>query len=179
MDQVVYADSKVRHVVYPLLDAKSENITKFFNAFFALVEEQILKGNILVHCAAGISRVSLSLSQSATLVISYFMKKNNWTFKDAVKFVRDKRPVVLPNLGFERQLKEYENNIHSIQNFSNVINLSNLGNMNRDLHTSEFEKRLIQTKDDERRQLFSPVRRDLLPDIKHMGQTSILRSLPL
>ena len=106
------------------------------------------------------------------------MKKNHWTFKEAVKFVRDKRPVVLPNLGFERQLKEYESSMNYLQNLSN-INISNLININRDSHTSQFEKRLVHTKDDERMQLFSPVRRDLLPDIKHMGQTSILRSLPL
>jgi hypothetical protein len=35
------------------------------------------------------------------------MKKNKWSFKEAVKFVRDKRPIILPNLGFERQLKEF------------------------------------------------------------------------
>jgi hypothetical protein len=36
------------------------------------------------------------------------MQKNNWSFKDAIAFVRASRPKVLPNLGFERQLKEYE-----------------------------------------------------------------------
>jgi len=35
------------------------------------------------------------------------MKKNNWGFKEAIAFVRKSRPIVLPNLGFERQLKEY------------------------------------------------------------------------
>lgn len=37
------------------------------------------------------------------------MKKNNLSFKQAIKLVRDIRPIVLPNLGFERQLKEFEN----------------------------------------------------------------------
>lgn len=36
------------------------------------------------------------------------MKKNNLSFKQAIKIVRDIRPIVLPNLGFERQLKEFE-----------------------------------------------------------------------
>ena len=48
---------------------------------------------------------SLALMQSSTLVIAYLMRKNNWSFKDAIAFVTKKRPNVLPNLGFERQLK--------------------------------------------------------------------------
>ena len=36
------------------------------------------------------------------------MKKNKWTFREAIAFVRRVKPNVLPNLGFERQLKEYE-----------------------------------------------------------------------
>ena len=36
------------------------------------------------------------------------MKKEDKTFKDAISFVRKARPNVLPNLGFERQLKQYE-----------------------------------------------------------------------
>jgi hypothetical protein len=38
--------------------------------------------------------------QSSTLVISYLMKKFNWPFKQAIKYVRKSRPNVLPNLGF-------------------------------------------------------------------------------
>lgn len=37
------------------------------------------------------------------------MKKKSWGFKEAIAFVRKSRPSVLPNLGFERQLKDYEN----------------------------------------------------------------------
>jgi protein-tyrosine phosphatase len=50
----------------------------------------------------------LATTQSSTLVLAYLMKKHNWSFKDAITFVRKSRPVVCPNLGFERQLKEYE-----------------------------------------------------------------------
>lgn len=53
------------------------------------------------------------LTQSATLVISYLMKKNKWNFKDTISEVRRHRPKVLPNLGFERQLKLYERRILS------------------------------------------------------------------
>ena len=51
--------------------------------------------------------------QSATLVISYLMRKHQWGFKQAIAEVRRFRPEVLPNLGFERQLKEYEKELNS------------------------------------------------------------------
>lgn len=80
MDHLVFS-STIQHVVYPLLDSKQENITDFFEAFFSLVEKNISLGNILVHCAAGISR-------SSTLVISYIMKKENKSFKETITLVR-------------------------------------------------------------------------------------------
>ena len=36
------------------------------------------------------------------------MYKKGWGFKRAIEFVRERRSVVCPNLGFEMQLKEYE-----------------------------------------------------------------------
>jgi hypothetical protein len=41
------------------------------------------------------------------------MKKFGWGFKEAISEVRKFRPEVLPNLGFERQLKEYERVLRS------------------------------------------------------------------
>lgn len=60
MEQVQY-DSSVTHIVYPLLDAKSENIGRYFSQFYELIERELTRGNVLVHCAAGISRVRPSL----------------------------------------------------------------------------------------------------------------------
>ena len=57
MDHVHYGSS-ILHIVYPLLDGKNEDIASFFDAFFNVVESNIDKGNLLVHCAAGISRVT-------------------------------------------------------------------------------------------------------------------------
>ena len=56
---------------------------------------------MLVHCAAGISR-------SSSTVIAYLMKKFGWTYVKAYGFVRGKRPVISPNNGFIRQLRNYE-----------------------------------------------------------------------
>jgi protein-tyrosine phosphatase len=60
MDHVEY-DHSVNHIVYPLLDMKSENITKYFTQFYELMEKELARKNVLVHCAAGISRVKLPL----------------------------------------------------------------------------------------------------------------------
>ena len=43
------------------------------------------------------------------------MKKYKWNFKQAISEVRKYRPSVLPNLGFERQLKQYEKVIFSFE----------------------------------------------------------------
>jgi hypothetical protein len=43
------------------------------------------------------------------------MKYNKMSFKDAIALVRKRRPSVLPNLGFERQLKKYEEQIKGIE----------------------------------------------------------------
>lgn len=40
------------------------------------------------------------------------------TFKDAIALVRQGRPSVLPNLGFERQLKMYEKSAMKLTSFS-------------------------------------------------------------
>ena len=48
------------------------------------------------------------LIESATIVISYLMKKRGWEFKRTLAFVKSKRAIVYPNPGFLRQLENYE-----------------------------------------------------------------------
>ena len=59
------------------------------------------KGNVLVHCSAGISR-------SPTLVLAYMMEKNHWTLEEAFEKMRQLRQIVDPNVSFIVQLKEWE-----------------------------------------------------------------------
>jgi len=93
MDHLHYSDLPLKHIVYPLLDHKTQNIGQFFDDFYNIIEANIKNGGILVHCSAGISR-------SSTLVISYLMRREGWSFKQAIELVRRSRPQVLPNLGF-------------------------------------------------------------------------------
>lgn len=48
----------IKHIVYPLLDSKSEDISKFFQNNYDTIDGSLKRGGVLVHCAAGISRVT-------------------------------------------------------------------------------------------------------------------------
>jgi protein-tyrosine phosphatase len=66
MDHIAY-DERINHIVYPLLDGKQEDIAIFFDNFYEIVQANILKGSVLVHCAAGVSRVFILLSRAPPL----------------------------------------------------------------------------------------------------------------
>jgi len=41
-------------------------------------------------------------------VIAYLIRYQRMTFKEALRYAKNKRPQICPNLGFELQLKDYE-----------------------------------------------------------------------
>ena len=88
-------------IKFDLDDCESQKIGQHFQEAYDFIEAQRKKTNVLVHCAAGISR-------SSAMLISYMMKKYSYNFDESLKRVRDKRGCVQPNSGFERQLREYE-----------------------------------------------------------------------
>lgn len=49
----------------------------------------------------------MGISRSATIVCAYLIATSRMTADEAVNAVREKRPIVCPNLGFRRQLEEY------------------------------------------------------------------------
>ena len=74
----------------------------FIVEFLANLGIPLCKGGvILIYCRAGMSR-------SATLCIAYFMRHHNMSLDEAYEFVRKQRPIIHPNAGFMRQLKDYE-----------------------------------------------------------------------
>lgn len=66
-------------------------------------------GKVLIHCKMGISR-------SASTVCAFLMKYKSWGLKHALRFVKDKRPIVNPNDGFLSQLITYEGILNAIKN---------------------------------------------------------------
>ncbi|KAL5966589.1 Dual specificity protein phosphatase 12 [Taenia solium] len=80
-------------------DEPYENLLKSFEKAITFIEENI-KGGVLVHCLAGVSR-------SATIVIAYLMWRFRMSFDDAYKKLLKLRKVN-PNDGFIIQLKCFE-----------------------------------------------------------------------
>ena len=74
------------------------NIIQYFGECLHFIQGE---EKILVHCMSGASR-------SATIVIAYLMWIKKWTFKEALDYVKKKRPIVFPNDGFRDQLKLFE-----------------------------------------------------------------------
>uniref|UniRef100_A0A3Q0KMW0 protein-serine/threonine phosphatase n=1 Tax=Schistosoma mansoni TaxID=6183 RepID=A0A3Q0KMW0_SCHMA len=72
-------------------------------------EAKIMGTRCLVHCKMGISR-------SASTVIAYAMKENNWDLKTALSYVKARRPCVQPNPGFMRELHTYQGILEASSN---------------------------------------------------------------
>jgi len=83
-------------------DNEDQDLTPLFTPVCQFLESaRSLGGRALVHCIAGRSR-------SAALVISYLMRCYRMTLADAFVAVKSRRKVILPNVGFWRQLEAEE-----------------------------------------------------------------------
>ncbi|KAM4604854.1 dual specificity protein phosphatase 22-B [Polymixia lowei] len=83
-------------------DLPTQNLTQHFKQSIMFMHESRLKGEgCLVHCLAGVSR-------SVTLVVAYIMTVTGLGWQEALAAVRAARPCAGPNLGFQRQLQEFE-----------------------------------------------------------------------
>ena len=89
-------DFKLKHI--KIDDHSSVDIMQYFEETYNFIDA----GVTLVHCYAGVSR-------SATVVISYLMKKYNQPLQFAYDYCKKVRPFIAPNKGFMIQLTEYEN----------------------------------------------------------------------
>ncbi|OQV25168.1 putative Dual specificity protein phosphatase 14 [Hypsibius exemplaris] len=80
-------------------------IGKYFDVSADLIEEQRKTGGkVLVHCMAGVSR-------SASIVLAYLVRHRGMSLRDAYALVRRKRSIIRPNVGFWKQLIEYEKHV--------------------------------------------------------------------
>uniref|UniRef100_A0A8C0SY46 JNK pathway associated phosphatase n=1 Tax=Canis lupus familiaris TaxID=9615 RepID=A0A8C0SY46_CANLF len=99
----------VKYLCIPAADSPSQNLTRHFKESIKFIHECRLRGEgCLVHCLAGVSR-------SVTLVIAYVMTVTDLGWEDALHTVRAGRSCANPNLGFQRQLQEFEK--HEVHQF--------------------------------------------------------------
>eukprot|EP01117_Protostelium_nocturnum_P015969 TRINITY_DN6231_c0_g1_i4.p1 TRINITY_DN6231_c0_g1~~TRINITY_DN6231_c0_g1_i4.p1 ORF type:complete len:514 (+),score=140.82 TRINITY_DN6231_c0_g1_i4:288-1829(+) len=85
-----------------ILDWPGEDILSHFDYACDFMRDAIWSNsNVLVHCAAGVSR-------SASCVIAYIMREHQIGFYQARRLARMRRDCVKPNRGFVRQLLLWE-----------------------------------------------------------------------
>ena len=70
--------------------------------------------HVLVHCVAGVSR-------SATVCLAYLTKYHCRSLREAYHLMCSKRPMVRPNIGFWRQLINFEQNIKGIASSVRIV----------------------------------------------------------
>jgi protein-tyrosine phosphatase len=86
------------YLYFPIYDNPQVDISPYFcRAIEFIIDSQRRGGNILIHCAAGVSR-------SASMVIAYLIVIKRMSFSEAKNFVEIRRPIINPNEGFQRQL---------------------------------------------------------------------------
>ena len=84
-----------KYKVINVTDTSQSSLIRHFPAAVQFIKEGMSKGGVLVHCYAGVSR-------SASCVIAFLMQDRNMTFSEAFQFASKRRPVIFPNMGFQR-----------------------------------------------------------------------------
>jgi protein tyrosine/serine phosphatase len=99
----LYEKLGILHVYFTIKDDLNANIIQHANTAINLIKESksVMKGNVLVHCTAGISR-------SVSIVAAYLIKEKGMSAVNAINFIRTKRPIADPNPSFMRQLQTLE-----------------------------------------------------------------------
>ena len=95
-------DETYNHMKIEINDEAKKHIEQYFDEAHKFIDDALEKQEkVLVHCYAGISR-------SATIVISYLMKKNKISYEKAYEMVKKSRSCISPNFSFYVALKNYE-----------------------------------------------------------------------
>lgn len=98
-----------------VLDIDETDLLKEFDRTFKFIQEAKEQNTAcLVHCKMGVSR-------SASVVIAYLMKEEDYTFEQALGFTKQKRPCINPNDGFRTQLKTYESILNAHKSKYNLF----------------------------------------------------------
>jgi dual specificity MAP kinase phosphatase len=101
-DIPLYFPKEFDYYRIPIYDNANANISPYINPSSEYIDSNIKKGNVFVHCHAGISR-------SSTIVISYLILKKKYTYDKAYSLVHSKRPIIKPNSGFDNILRQLKN----------------------------------------------------------------------
>jgi len=91
-----------------MADKGNSQLEDIMKRTFPFIEESQQKGNkLLIHCNSGQNR-------SPTLLISWLMSKNSWTFYHAHKYVKQARAIIQPNKSYVDQLRALDKKLFGI-----------------------------------------------------------------
>ncbi|XP_061409163.1 dual specificity protein phosphatase 1-like [Lethenteron reissneri] len=92
----------MRYLSVPVADSPAADIAVWFRSAIQFIESERRRGGrVLVFCQAGVSR-------SATICLAYLMWRSRMRLEEAFAFLKGRRSVVSPNLGFMGQLLQFE-----------------------------------------------------------------------
>ncbi|XP_066931093.1 dual specificity protein phosphatase 18-like [Clytia hemisphaerica] len=99
-------------------DHPTYNLSQHFDDVADKIKKETTEknGKVYIHCIGGISR-------APSLTLAYLMKHEKMTLVDAHELVKSKRTFVRPNLGFWKQLIDYELKLFG----SNTVTVMNHG----------------------------------------------------
>ncbi|XP_074998680.1 dual specificity protein phosphatase 22 isoform X3 [Calonectris borealis] len=119
----------VKYLCIPAADSPSQNLARHFRESIKFIHECRLTGEgCLVHCLAGVSR-------SVTLVVAYIMTITDFGWEDALSVVRAARSCANPNMGFQRQLQDFEK--HDVDQFRQWLKEEYGENSSQDLQEAK------------------------------------------
>ncbi|XP_061623618.1 dual specificity protein phosphatase 2 [Phyllopteryx taeniolatus] len=100
-----FFEGELQYLRLTVEDTLAADIRACFSTAIAFIDAVKLGGGrVLVHCQAGISR-------SATICLAYLMRTRRVRLDEAFEFVKQRRQVISPNLGFMGQLLQFETDV--------------------------------------------------------------------
>lgn len=94
-------DEQLTVISVPISDTGEDDLLagKFAECFAAINLAVDEGGGVLVHCSEGVNR-------STTIVLGYLVTTFGWSYEDAWRHVRERRPKVCPHEAYVRQVKQ-------------------------------------------------------------------------
>lgn len=99
-----YEENSIDQLHFDLEDSEVADISSIFEETFQYITTKLMDSNVLVHCAAGMSR-------SVTIILYYLVKSGfSSNLVEALTYMKKCRPCMDPNPGFLKQLFMAANN---------------------------------------------------------------------
>ncbi|CAD8137087.1 unnamed protein product [Paramecium octaurelia] len=134
------------HSKISIPDSEDQSLLDHFPLCFNFIDENRKHTNVMVHCYAGISR-------SATVVLGYLMQHFEWSFDRAYQILWCLRKQILPNEGFIKQLRVYEQILKKEDEIGKPDYKMEISNSSQVTRQNQFLKQIEQEIEERQRNL--------------------------